>query len=254
MRCFKHHDAIHSSSNSEKASFTAWHSRWKLQYEDFRMFGFQSWDRFMFILMKTKHPGYIMVFGVVTRDGDIMLPFIFPYDLRLIMEAYIMCLEEVVLTWTKRVAVGRPTFGNRTLHHVTKAGEHNVGCEKISATTSPRTISRRTHQIVISLIRICVTYPWYGYVWNVHRMSKKIEHKNLEIRKTRNFLVQIRTFLLPLSLKFLWHKEREAQSIYSGFFICPPPPNTCGTRHKDLREQAKINRLVRCPVLNSSGI
>ena len=77
-------------------------------------------------------------------------------------------------------------------------------------------------------------------LWNVHRMSIKIEHRNLEMRKTRNdFSVQVRNFLLPLSLKVLWHKEREAQSFYSGFFI---PPNTCGTRHKGLREQAKTNR------------
>ena len=73
-------------------------------------------------------------------------------------------------------------------------------------------------------------------------MSIKIEHRNLEIRKTRNdFFVQVRNFLLPLSLKFFRHKEREAQSFYSGFFICPPL-NTCGTRHKRLREQAKANR------------
>ena len=57
-----------------------------------------------------------------------------------------------------------------------------------------------------------------------------IEHRNLEIRKTRNdFSVQVRNLLLPLSLRFR-HKEREAQSFYAGFFICPPPPisfDTC---------------------------
>ena len=68
-----------------------------------------------------------------------------------------------------------------------------------------------------------VPWPWYGYVWNVHRMTIKIEHRNLETRKTRNdFSVQVRNFLLPLSLKVFWHKEREAQSFYSGFFIAPP--------------------------------
>ena len=55
-------------------------------------------------------------------------------------------------------------------------------------------------------------------------MSIKIEHRNLEIRKTRNdFSVQVLNFLLPLSLKFLRHKERDTHSFYSGFFICPPP-------------------------------
>ena len=71
---------------------------------------------------------------------------------------------------------------------------------------------------------------------------------NIGISKTRNdFSVQVRSFLLPLSLKVLRHKEWEAQSFYPGFFICPPP-NTCGTYHKGLREQAKVNRLVRCLV------
>ena len=64
----------------------------------------------------------------------------------------------------------------------------------------------------------------------------------LKIRKTRNdFFVQVRNLLLPLGLKVLRHKEREAQSFYSGFFICPP--KTCGTRHKGLCEQAKTSRL-----------
>ena len=51
-----------------------------------------------------------------------------------------------------------------------------------------------------------------------------IEHRNFETRKTRNdFLVQVRNFLLPLSLKVLRHKERDTHSFYSGFSICPPP-------------------------------
>ena len=67
------------------------------------------------------------------------------------------------------------------------------------------------------------TIARYGHVWNVHRMFIKIEHRNLEIRKTRNdFFVQVRNFLVPLSLKVFRHKEREAQSFYSGFFLCPP--------------------------------
>ena len=61
-------------------------------------------------------------------------------------------------------------------------------------------------------------------MWNVHRMSIKIEHRNLEIRKKRNdFSVQVRNFLLPLSLKVLRRKERDTHSFLPGFFICPPP-------------------------------
>ena len=46
--------------------------------------------------------------------------------------------------------------------------------------------------------------------------------------------------------------EREARSFYSGFFICPPSPSRA-TPAQGLREQAKVNCLVRCPVLNSTN-
>ena len=76
----------------------------------------------------------------------------------------------------------------------------------------------------------------YGNVWNVHGMSIKIEHRNLEIRKTRNdFFVQVRNFLLPLSLKVLRHKEREAHSFYPGFFICPHPQHVWHPPQRSLR-------------------
>ena len=35
------------------------------------------------ILMKNRHPVYMMVFGVVTGVGDVMPPFIFSHSLRL---------------------------------------------------------------------------------------------------------------------------------------------------------------------------
>ena len=40
-----------------------------------------------------------MVFGVVTNNGDVMLPFIFPHGDTHNTEAYIKYLEEVVLSW-----------------------------------------------------------------------------------------------------------------------------------------------------------
>ena len=86
------------------------------------------------------------------------------------------------------------------------------------------TISHSNHTIKQ---RPGYTIARYGYVWKVHRMSIKIEHRNLEIRKTRHdFSVQVRNFLLPLSLKVLRHKERDTHSFYSGFLICPPPTPT----------------------------
>ena len=43
----------------------------------FSVFGYQSEDRFIFLLMKTKHPVHIIMFGVVTSDSDVILSFIF---------------------------------------------------------------------------------------------------------------------------------------------------------------------------------
>ena len=59
-----------------------------------------------------------LVFGVVTSDSDVMLSFIFPHGFRLNTEAYIMCLEEMVLTWIERVAAEkRLTTGLCTIPH-----------------------------------------------------------------------------------------------------------------------------------------
>ena len=124
---------------------------WKLKYGDLRMFGCQSENRFIFTLMKCKHPVYIMVFGVVTSGGDIMSQFIFLHGLRLNMEAYIKCLEEVVLTRIKKVPMiirfsesmspnwrimkrvrkewQDSTSSHRALRHATLVREPNVGCE-----------------------------------------------------------------------------------------------------------------------------
>ena len=54
--------------------------------------------------MKTKHPGLITVFYVITSD---ILSLIFPHTLRLDMEAYIKCPEEAVLPWIETMAAGR---------------------------------------------------------------------------------------------------------------------------------------------------
>ena len=63
------------------------------------------------------------------------------------------------------------------------------------------------------------------------------------MKNTYDFLVQVRNFLLPLSLKVLLHKERDRHSFYSGFSICPPPPS-CVTPTQGLCKQAKVNRLL----------
>ena len=58
-------------------------------------FGSQYEDRFIFILMKTKHSVHIMVFELFTSNGDVMPPFTIPHRTRFNVEADIKCLEEV---------------------------------------------------------------------------------------------------------------------------------------------------------------
>ena len=71
---------------------------------------------------------------------------------------------------------------------------------------------------------------------DVHRMFIThiyIEHRNLETQKTLDdFLVQVRNFLLSLSLNLLRHKERDTHSFYSGFSICTPPSRAAPVARK----------------------
>ena len=60
------------------------------------------------VMKKAKHAVHIMVFGVVRSNGNVMSQFTFPHYLRLNMEAYDKCLEELVLSWMKRMTAEGP--------------------------------------------------------------------------------------------------------------------------------------------------
>ena len=60
----QHHDTIHSSRKKKTTCKGTWHSCQKFQSKNFRVFGCQSRERFIFILMKTKHPIHINVLGM----------------------------------------------------------------------------------------------------------------------------------------------------------------------------------------------
>ena len=74
------------------------------------------------------------------------------------------------------------------------------------------------------------------------------------MKNTYDFLVQVRNFLLPFSLKVLRHKERDTHSFYSGFSICPPPSRAVPVARKFVWhcEPRKSTLFVRCLVLNST--
>ena len=59
-------------------------------------------------MMKTKFPNMVMVFGVISSNGDVMLPHIFETGLRVDTEIYLQVMETVVLPWIKQVAQDRP--------------------------------------------------------------------------------------------------------------------------------------------------
>ena len=62
-------------------------------------------------------------------------------------------------------------------------------------------------------------------------------------KQTYDFLVQVQNFLLPLSLKVFWHKERDTPD----FSIYPKPR---AHPSQGLGEQAKFNILLPAAKLN----
>ena len=91
----------------------------------------------------------------------------------------------------------------------------------------------------IPMIRVYVKRTYN--VHNIYTMNIGIpKHKN-----TYDFLVQVRNFLLPLSLKVIRHKERDTHSFYSGFSICPHHARHPSQDHwPGFGEKAKANRLL----------
>ena len=59
-------------------------------------------------VMKTKFPATVMVFGVVSSEGDVMPPHIFETGLRVNTDVYLEVMEQTVLPWIKTVTGDRP--------------------------------------------------------------------------------------------------------------------------------------------------
>lgn len=60
------------------------------------------------VVMHSKVPASVMVLGVVSSEGHVMPPHIFPQGLRLNADGYIAVLRTVVVPWMDSVSVGRP--------------------------------------------------------------------------------------------------------------------------------------------------
>ena len=59
-------------------------------------------------VLKTKFPATVMVFGVVSSEGHIMLPHIFEVGMKVNTKVYLDVLKSVVIPWCNQVAAGRP--------------------------------------------------------------------------------------------------------------------------------------------------
>ena len=59
-------------------------------------------------VMKTKFLATVMVFGVVSSEGHIMLPHIFEVNLKVNTKVYLDVPKSMVISWCNQVAGGRP--------------------------------------------------------------------------------------------------------------------------------------------------
>ena len=94
-------------------------------------------ERFLFILMKTKHSVHIMMFRVFTSNDDVIPSSIVPHGFTLNTESYFKCLYKVVLSCTERVASRRPYVCQHDTATCCTSREPSVDRKKISAFTSP---------------------------------------------------------------------------------------------------------------------
>ena len=82
--------------------------------------------------MKTKHPGKIIMFGVVTSNGDGVLPIISLHDFGLKTEAYISTLCKTGIPKSRGLLLDNPMSEKMCLRLNTQGGEPSVRCEKTS--------------------------------------------------------------------------------------------------------------------------
>ena len=103
-------------------------------------------------MMKTKYPIHIMVFGEVTSNDNIMLPFIFPHGLILKCIGLHQVPGGSSAVQDCEGGCWKTQRQATELCYTLQVGEPGHSCEKISATTLLLTSGSLTCQIAISLI------------------------------------------------------------------------------------------------------
>ena len=102
------------------------------------------------MVMKTKFPATVMVFGVVSSEDHIMPPHIFEVGLKVNTRVYLDLLKSVVIPWCNQVASGRPWVCSRTRRRPTSPKRSRLGFRRNATTfypslTSPPPPSTWTH-------------------------------------------------------------------------------------------------------------
>ena len=87
-------------------------------------------NRDMARVMKTKFLATVMVFGVVSSEGHIMLPHIFEVSLKVNTKVYLDVLKSVVIPWCNQVAGGRPWVWQQDLALAHKSKETQAWLQK----------------------------------------------------------------------------------------------------------------------------
>ena len=88
--------------------------------------------------------------------------------------------------------------------------------------------------------------------WTYVHIYIYITQESRNTKNTYDFSVQVRNFLLPLSLKVFRHKERERHNLYILAFSSAPLPSRA-TPAQGLREQAKVNPSHPVSCFNSTN-
>ena len=91
-------------------------------------------NRDVLMVMKTKFPATIMVFGVVLSEGHIMPPYIFEVGLKDNTKVYPDMLNSVVMPWWNQVAGGRPWVWQQGLRRPTSSKRLRLGFRRSTTT------------------------------------------------------------------------------------------------------------------------
>ena len=82
------------------------------------------------MVMKTKFPATVMVFGVVSSEGHIMPPHLFELGLQVNTKVYLDVLKSVVIPWCNQVAGGRPWLWQQDSSPAHKSKETQAWLQK----------------------------------------------------------------------------------------------------------------------------